>query len=386
MPSWMKTGPYAPTPLGKKPNAPVKTENQFEKLEDKETDKSTDLNESGLDVDDEEKRGIKRKHPIEASNDATTSKQEPIPDAKRKASEESSANKETEKEELVEEEDEEANDPVRLWEDGWKERYYKVKFDVSEQDHEFRRKVARHYAIGLQWVLKYYYQGVPSWGWYFPYHYAPFASDFVDIADAITDFDKPSQPFNPFEQLMAVFPAGSKQHVPQQWQFLMNDPHSPIIDFYPEDFQVDLNGKKQSWQGVALLPFVDEKRLMKAIEPLIEKLDPEQRKRNTRGNDRIFVRKSHSLYESLKVLYIEENGKKYRLLKNAIDIETSISGGIAGKVWCDEHVVLENETVKSPLRFLCPDLKFNQAISVLYHDPLYDSSHIFNTLILEGAM
>jgi 5'-3' exonuclease len=46
----------------------------------------------------------------------------------------------------------------RLWEDGWKQRYYKVKFDVSEDDVNFRLTVAKHYVIGLQWVLKYYYQ------------------------------------------------------------------------------------------------------------------------------------------------------------------------------------------------------------------------------------
>ena len=41
----------------------------------------------------------------------------------------------------------------------------------------------------------------------------------------------------------------------------MIDPECPVIDFYPEDFKIDLNGKKYAWQGVALLPFVDEVRL-----------------------------------------------------------------------------------------------------------------------------
>jgi len=49
-----------------------------------------------------------------------------------------------------------------------------------------------------------------------------------------------------------------RSHVPDPWGELMIDPEAPIIDFYPEDFKIDLNGKKFAWQGVALLPFVDE--------------------------------------------------------------------------------------------------------------------------------
>ena len=48
--------------------------------------------------------------------------------------------------------------------------------------------------------------------------------------------------------------------MPDPWAALMIDPEAPIIDFYPEDFKIDLNGKKFAWQGVALLPFVDEVR------------------------------------------------------------------------------------------------------------------------------
>jgi 5'-3' exoribonuclease 2 len=46
----------------------------------------------------------------------------------------------------------------------------------------------------------------PSWQWYYPFHFAPFAADFegVDKMDIRFELGKP---FQPFEQLMGVFPA-----------------------------------------------------------------------------------------------------------------------------------------------------------------------------------
>lgn len=80
---------------------------------------------------------------------------------------------------------------------------------------------------------------------------------------------------------MGVFPAGSSSHVPEPWADLMSNPQSPVIDFYPEDFKIDLNGKKFAWQGVALLPFVDERRLIKAIQPYYKLLTPAESERET---------------------------------------------------------------------------------------------------------
>ena len=84
-----------------------------------------------------------------------------------------------------------------------------------------------------------------------------------------------------------------RSHVPEPWGQLMFDPESKIIDFYPEDFKIDLNGKKYAWQGVALLPFVDEIRLKAACNPLREKLTAAEIARNVRGDDRMYVREGH---------------------------------------------------------------------------------------------
>ena len=46
----------------------------------------------------------------------------------------------------------------------------------------------------------------------------------------------------------------------------MTNPNSPIIDFYPNDFQLDMNGKKQEWEAIVKIPFIDQKRLVAALK------------------------------------------------------------------------------------------------------------------------
>ncbi len=97
-------------------------------------------------------------------------------------------------------------DTVKLWEPGYRERYYMQKFGIPLSDTQFRREVVKSYLEGLCWVLAYYYQGCPSWQWYYPYHFAPFAADMTDIEELDIKFNL-GQPFKPFEQLMGVLPA-----------------------------------------------------------------------------------------------------------------------------------------------------------------------------------
>ena len=68
---------------------------------------------------------------------------------------------------------------------------------------------------------------------------------------------------------MGVLPAASKGLIPEPYRDLMTDVGSPIIDFYPKDFDLDLNGKKQDWEAVVLIPFIDENRLISALQGML---------------------------------------------------------------------------------------------------------------------
>lgn len=59
------------------------------------------------------------------------------PDEQKSSSTEESRGQKRPREE-DNEEDEQAHDEVRLWEDGFKDRYYESKFDVSRDNLEFR--------------------------------------------------------------------------------------------------------------------------------------------------------------------------------------------------------------------------------------------------------
>ncbi|KAI2623391.1 exoribonuclease 1 [Hypoxylon sp. NC1633] len=165
----------------------------------------------------------------------------------------------------------------------WKDKYYAGKFEWAPEAKETElTRLCENYVEGLQWVLYYYYKGVASWPWFYHYHYSPMTSDVMKGINANLNF-KLGQPFRPFEQLMGVLPDRSKKIVPAVYHELMTDPKSPIIDFYPRDFELDMNGKKMEWEAVVKIPFINEGRLLSAMAPKNDLLTPEEKARNDFG-------------------------------------------------------------------------------------------------------
>uniref|UniRef100_A0A8C1JAR7 5'-3' exoribonuclease n=1 Tax=Cyprinus carpio TaxID=7962 RepID=A0A8C1JAR7_CYPCA len=194
----------------------------------------------------------------------------------------------------------EPEDNVRLWEEGWKQRYYKTKFDVDATDDEFRKKVVQSYVEGLCWVLRYYYQ--------------------VNHTSAT---------------------------------------ESSIIDFYPDDFAIDLNGKKYAWQGVALLPFVDERRLRAALADVYPDLSPEE------GEAYSFIAK-HPRF-NIPILSLKDT-----------EIPAELCHGIQGTIHLPWFCFFF-------LYFLCFVITWAISVEIKFKDPQYDDGFVFKAVILPGA-
>ena len=175
------------------------------------------------------------------------------------------------------------------------EEYYGIKLGIDSADEI--DKLCYSYLEGLQWVYYYYYKGPPSWDWYYPYHYSPFA---VDVVAWLAKHETPGiplvidfvtgTPFLPFQQLMAVLPpASGRRLLPEALYNLMVSSTSPISGFYPNEFQIDIDGVKVPWGGVTIIPFVDEKLLIKTMNRTSAMLTPGEQKRNSVGTAKLFV-------------------------------------------------------------------------------------------------
>lgn len=107
--------------------------------------------------------------------------------------------------------------------------------------------------------------------------------DLTNLTKITFDF-RLGQPFRPFEQLLAVLPPESAKFLPEPYRVLMTEPSSPLRDFYPTDIAIDRNGKKNDWEYILLINFIDQDKLL-FVSRLIPSsaLTPHENERNQFG-------------------------------------------------------------------------------------------------------
>ena len=145
----------------------------------------------------------------------------------------------------------------------------------TDEGKNLHKQLFRKYLEGLQWVMHYYYKGVQSWRWFYPYHYPPMISDFEKIKDYL-DYDIDStfcikdEPFLPFQSLMMILPEKSKELLPKCYRSIFEDPD--LKHYYPEKFGIDFNGKRLPWESLVILPFIPEELILQKDAKIQEKI------------------------------------------------------------------------------------------------------------------
>lgn len=183
----------------------------------------------------------------------------------------------------------------------YRRKYYELKFqfDVEAEDSQARIKSLRKiYMEGLHWVLQYYHNGVPSWNWFYPHFYAILATDMKNLRSIKVAFQK-GRPFRPLTQLMAVLPPESADLLPDPMKELMINPSSPVSRFYPLEFEVDQNGKRNSWEAVVVVPFIDEGSLLREVNSIDKEkeLTEVEKLRDKTGPENWFHAKDYPISE-----------------------------------------------------------------------------------------
>lgn len=220
-----------------------------------------------------------------------------------------------------------------------KQAYYSAKMQcMNQKDIDY---ACTEYLRGCAWVYKYYKGGQRDWGWYYPFHYAPFACDLsrVVLEEGSLEFES-YDPVNPLQQLMLVIPKESEELLPPVLRQVYDkfDDNTVSIDMFDKLFE---------WQGVVNISFIDINYCLNFYSENKEKVPLNFLFRNFTKNDTLFIGKNCGDHNQNSKIYerkvdsgsskccipFEITGSKYgaslneiqRLNKNKVFKNTSFS-------------------------------------------------------------
>ena len=145
-----------------------------------------------------------------------------------------------------------------------KKEYYIKKF--GDYNEELIKNIVKEYIRGLQFVITYYVNKIPTYEWCYPYHYSPLMTDVYDIVsnmsvrewNSLQEWNyKPALTLN--QALLAVIPPSSSGVLPEDLKKILDS--NKDHELFTEDFKIDLEGKQQDYEAVCLLPIVSYKKL-----------------------------------------------------------------------------------------------------------------------------
>jgi len=157
----------------------------------------------------------------------------------------------------------------------YRQAYYKKKFGIENIDEHKDQlyNICFEYVHGLAFVTQYYAKQIPTFDWFYPYHYAPLCCDIVDYLqqcnqeqfERINTF-KFVEPLNVLESLVSVLPLGSfNACLPLSQERISKlvikiTTKEEFSSFFPTDFVVDIEGVINEYEGTCILPVMNHKQ------------------------------------------------------------------------------------------------------------------------------
>ncbi|SBT76951.1 exonuclease, putative [Plasmodium ovale] len=142
----------------------------------------------------------------------------------------------------------------------YKNYYYLHKFGITNSKQI--QQIVKKYIEGLFWNLHYYHFGCASWYWEYPYHYAPLCSDLLSFEKSDFFFEK-GKPYSAYTHLISVLPQKDKNLLPDVYKNIYVE--EEVKSFFPDNVKIDPNGKKETWEYIVHLPFINCNMIHKII-------------------------------------------------------------------------------------------------------------------------
>jgi 5'-3' exonuclease len=180
-------------------------------------------------------------------------------------------------------------DQINVFENGWQNRYYQYFFHLqkSENFHKISQieKICQDYINALHWITRYYFVGCSDWYWFYQHDATPLLSDLnfylnnhCDLINQVKMNN--NHPIRPFHQLLTILPPQSIDLLPHAFHYLMQNDFSPIIHYYPLEFELEYYGKRYRWECHPKIPMIHPIELTKHLISIDSKLTQQEKERN----------------------------------------------------------------------------------------------------------
>lgn len=188
------------------------------------------------------------------------------------------------------------SDVIDVTRDGWRKRYYEYHFHINPMIESTYMQsideICYQYFRTIRWISLYYFDKCPDWQWMYRYNMTPLLSDFVSYLkkcspSQLNQLFEYHEPVKPYQQLLMILPPQSINLLPHSYRSLMISDQSPLIHYFPIDFELKYYDNRYRWESNPQIPFVDPNELKLYTQHLDDNLSITERDRNQIGNPKV---------------------------------------------------------------------------------------------------